>query len=95
AGFGAALALLGAEGQPVAEDVARDLPELVAEGVAPPPFVDGDDLVAAGLPPGPRFKAILDAMYDRQLNLEFADRQHALRALAAPGGPLGAEAADR
>lgn len=95
AGFGAALALLGAEGQPVAGEVARDLPKLVAEGVAPPPFVDGDDLVAAGLPPGPRFKAILDAMYDRQLNLEFADREHALRALAAPGGPLGAGAADR
>lgn len=94
-GFGAARALLAAEGHPVAEAVARDLPALVAEGVAPRPFVDGDDLVAAGLAPGPRFKAILDALYDRQLNLEFPDRDHALRALAAPGGPLGEGARDR
>lgn len=34
---------------------------------APPPFVTGDDLTAAGLKPGPLFKRVLDAVYDAQL----------------------------
>ena len=36
-------------------------------GVAPPPLVTGDDLIAAGLTPGPAFKRVLDAAYDEQL----------------------------
>jgi poly(A) polymerase len=43
------------------------LAELEQEDVAPPPLVTGDDLTAAGLTPGPIFKAILDAVYDAQL----------------------------
>jgi poly(A) polymerase len=33
----------------------------------PPPLVTGDDLIALGLQPGPRFKEILDAVQSRQL----------------------------
>jgi hypothetical protein len=35
--------------------------------VAPPPLITGDDLKALGLPPGPKFKRILDEVYDAQL----------------------------
>ena len=34
---------------------------------APPPLITGDDLTAAGLKPGPKFKKILDLVYDAQL----------------------------
>ena len=51
---------------------ARELPE---------PLVTGDDLIAAGRTPGPEFKAILDAMFDAQLEGAFADRKGALRYL--------------
>ena len=43
------------------------LDELSKEEVAPPPLVTGDDLIAAGLRPGPGFKRLLDAAYDEQL----------------------------
>ena len=37
------------------------------EAVRPRPLVSGDDLIAAGYAPGPRFKEILVAVEDRQL----------------------------
>jgi hypothetical protein len=43
------------------------LDELARHEVAPAPLVTGDDLVAAGLSPGPAFKRILDQVYDEQL----------------------------
>jgi hypothetical protein len=36
-------------------------------GLAPEPLLTGDDLVELGIPPGPRFKQLLDALYDAQL----------------------------
>ncbi len=36
-------------------------------GLQPVPLVTGDDLVAAGLAPGPAFKKILDQVLDAQL----------------------------
>lgn len=47
------------------------------QDVAPPPLLTGDDLIAMGVPPGPRYKRILDAVYDAQLNGELNDRQAA------------------
>jgi poly(A) polymerase len=41
--------------------------ELSKGEVAPTPLVTGDDLVAAGMKPGPAFKRILEAVYDAQL----------------------------
>jgi poly(A) polymerase len=37
------------------------------EPLIPEPLVTGDDLIALGLKPGPRFKEILDAVQSRQL----------------------------
>lgn len=36
-------------------------------GIAPKPHVTGDDLVASGLSPGPAFRAVLERVYDGQL----------------------------
>ena len=46
-----------------------DVASLGADGIGltPPPLVSGEDLIAMGLTPGPRFKAILDQVYDAQL----------------------------
>ncbi len=47
-------------------------------GLAPEPFITGDDLVAAGFEPGPRFKAILDGVYDAQLEGRVNSRDQAM-----------------
>jgi poly(A) polymerase len=80
-GFAAARALLAAEGNPLAAAIASDLAPLVAQGIAPPPFVTGDDLVALGMRPGPRFRTLLDGAYDRQLEGAVRSRDEALAAL--------------
>jgi poly(A) polymerase len=36
-------------------------------GICPEPLLTGDDLVAMGMKPGPRFKSVLDRVYDAQL----------------------------
>jgi hypothetical protein len=82
-GFGAAMELLRAEGWPGAAAVDAALPALAAEGLAPAPFVTGDDLVALGQAPGPAFRPLLNRAYDAQLNGTFADRGAALRAVRA------------
>jgi poly(A) polymerase len=37
------------------------------ETIRPAPLISGDDLIVAGYPPGPRFKEILSAVEDAQL----------------------------
>lgn len=44
----------------------------------PEPFVMGRDLVAAGARPGPRFRPVLEEVFDRQLTGAFATREEAL-----------------
>jgi len=45
----------------------RQIGRLVADGVSPEPLITGDDLLAAGMKPGPVFKRVLDEVYDAQL----------------------------
>jgi poly(A) polymerase len=45
---------------------------------APPPWVTGDDLTAAGLSPGPPFKRVLDLVYDAQLESRVVEKSSAL-----------------
>lgn len=52
-----------------------------AEPLIPPPLVTGRDLIHLGLPPGPRFKAILEAIQTEQLEGKIASRQAALDTL--------------
>jgi poly(A) polymerase len=52
--------------------------EFANEPIIPPPLVRGDDLIAMGLKPGPRFGEILEAVETRQLEGGFRDREEAL-----------------
>src|SRR5580698_6760336 len=59
--------------------VQRFLAETPAEQVHPPRLLTGEDLKALGYPPGPRFKEILAALEDAQLNGTIHNREEALR----------------
>jgi putative nucleotidyltransferase with HDIG domain len=54
------------------------LAELGPEQIAPPRLLSGNDLIALGLPPGPRFKEILAAVEDAQLEGRLLTREDAL-----------------
>lgn len=47
-------------------------------GIGPKPLISGDDLVALGLKPGPKIKALLDDAFDAQLEDVFADKASGL-----------------
>lgn len=55
-------------------------------GICPPSLLDGRDLIEIGVESGPRFREILDAVYDAQLESRITDKDSALelaRELAA------------
>jgi poly(A) polymerase len=52
--------------------------EFANEPIIPPPLVTGDDLIALGMKPSPRFGEILEAVETRQLEGALKDRQQAL-----------------
>jgi poly(A) polymerase len=52
--------------------------EFANEPIIPPPLVRGDDLIALGMKPGPKFGEILEAVQTRQLEGALKDRQAAL-----------------
>lgn len=52
--------------------------EFASEPLIPPPLITGSDLISLGLPPGPRFAEILEAVQSRQLEGELATREDAL-----------------
>ncbi len=60
------------------EELTRRAQAIPAEEVAPPPFIDGRDLLARNIPRGPIYAAVLQAVYRAQLNGEIRDRQSAL-----------------
>jgi hypothetical protein len=59
--------------------VRRFLVETPAEKVYPPKLVTGDDLKGMGIVPGPRFREILLAVEEAQLEGRLADRESALQ----------------
>lgn len=60
------------------EFLLRKREEFANEPIIPPPLVRGDDLIAMGMKPGPKFGEILEAVETRQLEGALKDRQHAL-----------------
>jgi poly(A) polymerase len=56
------------------------------EGLRPPRLLGGDDLIAMGFAPGPRFKEILGALEDEQLEGRVRDRDEAERFVRARFG---------
>jgi poly(A) polymerase len=60
-------------------DFARDkFHALPAEQIRPQPLITGDDLIAAGYTPGPRFRELLTAVEDAQLEGAIASKEEAL-----------------
>lgn len=81
--FGHACTLLGAMGEPFrshSEQIRLRAAELANSppGLAPPRLVNGDDLTKAGLPPGPRFRTLLELIYDAQLECRIQTREEGL-----------------
>ena len=56
----------------------RKREEFANEPIIPPPLVRGDDLIAFGLKPGPKFGEILEAVETRQLEGSLRTRDQAL-----------------
>jgi poly(A) polymerase len=52
--------------------------EFANEPIIPPPLVRGEDLIALGLKPGPKFGEILEAVETRQLEGELTSHEEAL-----------------
>lgn len=57
----------------------KQFAEFLTGEVAPPPLITGDDLLAAGLSPGPLFKRILQRVYDAQLENMISDKTQAMQ----------------
>ncbi|MEO8439205.1 MAG: CCA tRNA nucleotidyltransferase [Spartobacteria bacterium] len=60
------------------EFLQRKSEEFANEPIIPPPLVRGDDLIALGMKPGPRFSDILEAVETRQLEGTLRNREEAL-----------------
>src|SRR4029453_7273354 len=60
------------------EFLLRKRDEFSHEPILPPPLVRGDDLIALGLRPGPKFGEILEAVETRQLEGTLRTRDEAL-----------------
>jgi poly(A) polymerase len=58
--------------------VRNKLAEIPPAKIRPQPLVTGDDLIAAGYAPGPRFREILDSVEDAQLEGRLLAREAAL-----------------
>jgi hypothetical protein len=75
----AARALVAAvEPRGLIQRLTRDAAALYEEGLAPAPLLSGEDLIEAGLKPGPRFGELLEQAYDAQLAGDITDREQAL-----------------
>lgn len=57
--------------------IERESAALFVEGVAPPRLLTGDDLIALGVRPGPQFGALLETIYDAQLENRISTRHEA------------------
>jgi poly(A) polymerase len=56
----------------------RKLEEFAREGIKPPRLLSGRDLIKLGLTPGPRFREILTALEEAQLEGQLSSREEAL-----------------
>src|SRR5437868_611926 len=62
--------------------------EFANEPIIPPPLVRGDDLIAMGLKPGPKFGEILEAVETRQLEGALKGREEAIEWVKAEFLPV-------
>jgi poly(A) polymerase len=67
----------------IIKEILDYLEQLPPEGAHPPRLLTGDDLLALGYPPGPKFRELLSAIEDAQLEGTIATREEALAWLKA------------
>jgi len=60
------------------EFIREKLAEIPPEKIRPTVLISGDDLIAAGYAPGPRFREILEAVEDAQLEGKLSSRDEAM-----------------
>lgn len=74
--FGSAMSILRASDPLLSGSIEAQVESLraTATGLEPARLVVGEDLIGLGMPPGPRFREILDWVYDAQLEGEILDR---------------------
>ncbi len=74
---------LSSHGQLDSYEYSRDqLQSIPPEAIRPTPLITGRDLIEAGYEPGPRFKEVLTAVEDAQLEGRIASRDAAMELLA-------------
>jgi len=79
AGFAGAIQLLRTMLPDVADQCERDVAALAESGLAPTPFIGGDDLIRdLGLKAGPAFGPLLERLYDAQLEGRTTTRREAI-----------------
>lgn len=80
AGFAWGVRLLAGIDRARTERIVLQYQDLEADGigVAPAALVTGDGLVGSGFKPGPRFKAVLDEVYDAQLEGRVRTKEEAM-----------------
>lgn len=71
-----------------ADRLNHEVQQLSADGIGltPPPLLTGEDLIAQGLEPGPRFKTLLDQAYDAQLEGKLTSHHDAIHWLTRQTG---------
>ena len=90
-GFHGALRLLGTLEPLLAARIHARREDLAAtpSGLNPRPLASGDDLIRSGLSPGPRFKAMLERVYDAQLEDRVVNLEQAVRLAQELAGAKG------
>ena len=76
--FPSTLAILQAEDRPMFVFVKQAIAKLFKTGLAPDPLLNGDDLIAIGVPPTSALGTILDAVYDAQLEGGICSKEDAI-----------------
>ena len=69
---------LANNGEETAVDYAADKLQLAADELNPPPLINGHDLQSAGVPRGPQYRIILEAVRDAQLESRISTRDEAI-----------------
>lgn len=75
--------------------VERYLRDTPPAAINPPPLISGNDLIALGLAPGPRFQELLEQVRDAQLNGEIATPLEAIELARRLSGPAPGNDSER
>lgn len=93
--FDRTLSLVRLEAPDLAIGIGAAVVELRKTGLDPPPLLCGDDLIDAGISPGPAFGQVLFSVYDAQLEGQIHTQKEAMefarRALNPDSGDLNAD----